>query len=302
MPCITPKNLEKGDKIGIAATARKVSPNELEYAIQYIQQKGYDVVLSSNIYDEYHQLAGCDEARAHGIQALLDRNDIQAILIARGGYGTIRVIDKLNFEKFQSHPKWICGFSDITVLHAHLFHLGFESIHSTMPLLFAQSNIASQSLFDLLEGKNITYPVFPHPLNRKGMAEGELVGGNLSVLYALNGSVSQLDYRSKILFIEDIDEYLYHIDRIMMQMKRAGYLKQLNGLIVGGMTDMKDNNIPFGKTAEEIIYEAVKEYDYPVCFHFPSGHIKDNMAFIHGRKVKLLVEDTKVTLLYIHSV
>lgn len=291
MQIIQPPFLKQGDTIGIATTARKITPKELEYAIQLIQNKGYKVILSSNIYADDNQFAGNDELRKIGIQELLDHINVKAIFIARGGYGTVRIIDDLNFEVFRKYPKWICGFSDITVLHSHIFNLGFQSIHSTMPLLFHQSEKSIQSLFDLLEGKTIEYTIPFHPLNKTGIAEGIIVGGNLSVLYSLTGSISQIDYKDKILFIEDTDEYLYHIDRMMMQMKRAGFLKHLKGLIVGGMTDMKDNTIPFGKTAEEIIYDAVKEYNYPVCFNFPAGHIMENIAFIHGKKVRLVVDE-----------
>lgn len=262
-----------------------------------MKQKKYNVVLSSNIYSEYHQLAGTDTERTEGLQKILDNPEIKAILIARGGYGTVRILDHLDFTQFKQYPKWICGFSDITALHSHLFNLGFKSIHSTMPILFSQSLDAAEKLILTLNGQPIKYNLPPHPLNRIGTTKGILVGGNLSVLYSLSCSASQINYKNKILFIEDIDEYLYHIDRMMMQMKRAGFLKNIKGLIVGGFTNMKDNDIPFGKTAEEIIYDTVKEYDYPVCFNFPAGHIKDNMPFIHGEKITLDVNEKKVEVI-----
>lgn len=296
MHLITPPFLKKGDTIGIAATARKISDSELNPAIQLIEQFQYKVKLSENIFSEYHQFAGTDEERAKGFQQLLDDEQVKAIFIARGGCGTVRVIDKINFESLKHRPKWICGFSDVTVLHSHLFQIGIKSIHSTMPLLFTQSEISTQKLFDILEGKNVEYTIPSHPLNKKVDTEGILVGGNLSVLYSLNNSVSQLNFNDKILFIEDVDEYLYHIDRMMMQMKRAGFLSRLKGLIVGGMTDMKDNNVPFGKAAEEIIYDAVKEYDYPVIFNFPAGHIKDNMPFIHGGDISVIQSSSEVII------
>ena len=289
MSLIRPGYVQRGDYIGIAATARKISANELQKALPYIESRGYHILLASNIFSEYHQFAGTDEERAKGLQELLDHPNIKAIFIARGGYGTIRILDKLCFQQFLKFPKWICGFSDITALHSHLFNIHVQSVHSTMPLLFHQSDVATQSLFDCIEGKKIHYPISPHPLNKPGKTEGILIGGNLSVLYAISGSVSQPFYKDKILFIEEVDEYLYHIDRMMMHLKRAGILKQLNGLIVGGMSAMKDHPIPFGNTAEEIIYEAVKDYDYPVCFGFPAGHIADNYAFIHGQKIQLSV-------------
>lgn len=290
---VRPPFLQPGDTLAIAATARKVDRQELEKVCEYLKQKGYSVVLSSNIYSEYHQFAGTDEERVKGLQELLDNPKIKAILIARGGYGTVRILDHLDFTTFKQYPKWICGFSDVTALHAHLFNLGFQSIHSTMPMLFSQSSKATEELLQLLSGQPITYNTPPHPLNRIGRAEGIMVGGNLSVLYSLCGSRSQIDYAGKILFLEDLDEYLYHIDRMLMQMKRAGFLKHLKGLIIGGFTDMKDNAVPFGKTAEEIIHDIVKEYDYPVCFNFPAGHIKDNSPFIHGRKIIMNVSPEK---------
>ncbi len=288
---IQPPFLKPCDTIAIVATARKIRPEELQFAIQYIQNRNYQLVLASNIYAEEDQFAGSDSLRAGALQKILDDKNIKSVLIARGGYGTVRIIDRLNFSVFQKHPKWICGFSDVTVMHSHLFNMGFCSIHSTMPLLFAQSEKSLQSLFDLLEGKIVEYTFDSHPMNKFGTSEGVLVGGNLSVLYSLISTVSQIDYSDKILFIEDTDEYLYHIDRMMMLFKRAGVLKKLKGLIVGGMTDIKDNAIAFGKTEEEIIYNAVKEYPFPVCFNFPAGHIKDNLAFYHGKNIKLSVND-----------
>jgi muramoyltetrapeptide carboxypeptidase len=296
MKKIQPPFLKEGDAIGIAATARKVQFEEISPAIQMLKNKGFKVLTSSNLLLSHHQFAGTDEERLKGLQELLDNPDIKAILIARGGYGTVRILDKLDISAFKKYPKWICGFSDVTALLAHLNNVGFQSIHSTMPILFSQSELSFNLLVDILKGKKITYQISTHPLNKFGEAQGDWIGGNLSVLYSLMGSVSQPDYSGKILFIEDIDEYLYHIDRMMMQMKRSGILKSINGLIVGGFTDMKDNTIPFGKTAEEIIYDAVKEYDYPVCFNFPSGHIKDNYPFIYGSKIKLIVSEQSVEI------
>lgn len=294
MELITPPLLKKGDTIGIAATARKISREELHLAIDIIHDFGYKVKLATNIFSEYHQWAGTDKERASGFQELLNDTTIKAIFIARGGYGTVRILDHLNFQPLFQFPKWICGFSDVTALHSHLFNLGIKSIHSTMPLLFHQSKEAVNSLFNLLEGKENTYTFEKHPFNKSADIEGVIVGGNLSVLYSLSGSVSEMKLKDKILFIEDLDEYLYHIDRMMMQLKRSGQLKQLKALIVGGFTDMKDNNIPFGKTAYEIIADAVKEYDYPVFFNFPAGHIIPNYAFIHGGKVRISVKEKNI--------
>ncbi len=223
----------------------------------------------------------------------------EAVLIAGGGYGTLRIIDKVNFSALQKNPKWFIGYSDSTIIQARLQKLKIPNIHGTMAFQFAKNVEATHSIKQLLFGEKITYSIPKNKLNRIGKTEGEIVGGNLSLIYALSGSVDDLDTKNKILFIEDLDEQLYHIDRMMLQLKRSGKLKNLKGLVVGGMTDMKDNAIPFGKTANEIILDAVREYKYPVCFDFPAGHIEKNMAIYLGKKVKLNVTKTKVELNYL---
>ena len=299
---ITPQYLKAGDTIGIVAPARKIVLGEIQAAIKAFQAWGLEVVLGHNLLKSDHQFAGTDVQRTEDLQIMLDRPDIKAIIAARGGYGTLRIIDALDFSTFKQHPKWIIGYSDITVLHAHIHSLGFETLHATMPLNFFKSgpsDPAVEALHNGLFGKALQYAYVPSQNNkhllRPGKTSGILVGGNLSILYALSGSVSDIDTNGKILFIEDLDEYLYHIDRMMLQLDRSGKLKNLKGLIVGGMTQMKDNAISFGKTVEEIIFGAVKKYDFPVCFDFPSGHIADNKALIMGRQVELSVGDT-VTL------
>jgi muramoyltetrapeptide carboxypeptidase len=201
----------------------------------------------------------------------------------------------LNFETFKKYPKWIVGYSDITVLHSHVHsNFGIETLHATMPINFLKNKEATEALHAALFGKPIHYSLLLHTLNRNGKAKGQVVGGNLSLLYALKGSRSDIDTKGKILFIEDLDEYLYHIDRMMISLKRAGKLEGLAGLMVGGMTDMKDNTVAFGKTTEEIIFDAVKEYSYPVCFNFPAGHIEKNMPVFIGREAELEVTLDKV--------
>ena len=208
------------------------------------------------------------------------------------------IIDGMDFSNFIRRPKWLVGYSDVTVLHCHVQSLDICSLHATMPINFLKHEEATLSLRKLLFNEPQAYRIEPHQLNRTGSAEAEVVGGNLSLLYALSGSSSELDYRNKILFIEDLDEFLYHVDRMMLQLKRSRKLEQLAGLIVGGMSDMKDNSISFGKSAEEIIMEAVEEYAYPVCFNFPAGHIDENMAFYLGRRARLQVEPNNVNFLY----
>jgi muramoyltetrapeptide carboxypeptidase len=285
-----PAFLKKGDTVGIIAPARKISPEDLQPSIDILSSWGLHVVLGKNLFHEDHQFAGTDAERSEDLQTMLDDVLIKAIICARGGYGTLRIIDKIDFSRFRTHPKWIVGYSDITVMHSHIHTLGIETLHATMPINFSKNAEATEALRKALFGENLIYEAEPHPLNRTFSAatiEGELIGGNLSLLYALTGSISETDTKGKILFIEDLDEYLYHIDRMMLNLKRAGKLSHLKALIVGGMTDMKDNTIPFGKTAEEIILDAVKEYDYPVCFGFPAGHIDRNLALYLGRRAKL---------------
>lgn len=291
MKFIQPEFLKKGDKIGIVACARKISKEELQPAINILQNWGLEVVLGKNIFNADHQFSGTDEERATDLQSMLDDTSIKAVISARGGYGTVRIIDKLDFSTFKKHPKWIIGYSDITVLHSHIHNMGIQTLHATMPINFKVNEEATETLRKALFGEEIHYSFESHALNKNGKAEGILVGGNLSLLYALCGSNSDIDTNGKILFIEDLDEYLYHIDRMMMNLKRSGKLSGLAGLIVGGMSDMKDNAIPFGKTAEAIILDAVKEYNYPICFHFPCGHIDRNLAIVLGRKVELTVEN-----------
>jgi len=291
----TPPYLKKGDKIGIVAPARKISKEEVQFAVDTFEAWGLNVVLGKNLFGNLNQYSGNDEQRAEDFQKMLDDASIRAIISARGGYGALRIIDKLNFKKFEEKPKWIIGYSDITVFHSHIHQtLGKETLHAVMPVNFQKDEESVKTLKQALFGEKVAYKINPHPLNRKGKAEEILVGGNLSLLYALKGSRSGISTSGKILFIEDVDEYLYHIDRMMISLKRAGKLSHLAGLIVGGMSDMKDNAVPFGKTAEQIIADAVKEYDYPVCFGFPTGHQEKNLALVLGRKAKLTVGE-KVT-------
>ena len=287
---ITPEFLKPGDKVAIVATARKTSPAEVEPAIKTIESWGLEVVTGDSLYDVDRQFAGTDSQRAADLQAMLDNLEIKAILCARGGYGTVRIIDELDFSAFVKHPKWIVGYSDITVLHNHINQIyGIETLHATMLVNFPSEGIlpAVEALKSVLFGEAPDYKTATGKLSRSGHAQGQVVGGNLSILYSLSGTPSALDTSGKILFIEDLDEYLYHIDRMMMNLKRAGKLENLAGLVVGGMSDMRDNAVPYGITAEEIIFDAVKSYKYPVLFGFPAGHIKENMPLIMGREAVL---------------
>ena len=291
-----PAALKKGDTVGFISTARIIELQEIKYAIELFENNGFKVKIGKTIGAKHHQFAGDDNLRKADIQEMMDNSEIKAIICCRGGYGTVRIIDDINYTTFLNKPKWIVGYSDISVLHVHLNNLmGISSIHATMPINYAtNTSEALNSLFDVLTGKTIHYEFNNHPLNNKGKAEAQIIGGNLSILYSLLGTKTHLNTCNKLLFIEDLDEYLYHIDRMMSALKRSGKLNHLAGLIIGGMTDMHDNNILFGKTAEEIIKEYTLDYNYPVCFNFPSGHIPDNRAIALGLKAKLSVTDTEV--------
>jgi muramoyltetrapeptide carboxypeptidase len=288
---ITPPPLKQGDKIGIMAPARKITSAELVAAIKIIRDRGFEVELGKTINAADNQFAGTDGLRTSDFQYMLDNEDIKAVIFARGGYGCLRIIDGLNFDKFIEKPKWLAGYSDICVIHSHINSvLAIQSLHSTMPINFIDNTDESlTSLFNVLLGKTQFYK-FPYQgLNSLGSTKAEIVGGNLSVLYSLLGSKSFPDLNNKILFFEDLDEYLYHIDRMMTALVRAGKLSRLSGLLVGGMTKMNDNDIPFGKNAEEIIKDAVADFKYPIAFGFPAGHIDDNRAIVLGGKYEFLV-------------
>jgi len=295
---ITPPFLQKGDTIAIVATARKNIEDNLKPAISWLKNWGLEVVIGNTIGLDHHQLAGTDEERAADFQAQLDNPNIKAIWCVRGGYGTIRMVDLLDFTKFKQHPKWIIGFSDVTVLHSHLNTLGFESIHGIMPVSSKSSEDAKETLRKALFGEPLRYTLPCEPMNRIGVAKGELVGGNLSILYSLFGSESAIDCSDKILFIEDLDEYLYHMDRMMMNLKRNGCLESLKGIIVGGMTKMKDNEIPWGKNAMEIIDDVTKKYEIPILYNFPAGHLADNRALIFGRQISMEVTSWESNVIF----
>ena len=296
----SPKFLQKNDTIAIVATARKITLEEITPAINLLKQWGLKVVIGNSIGLEEHQFAGSDHERTADLQKMLDDTAVKAIWFARGGYGTVRIIDNLDFTQFKKNPKWLIGYSDITVIHNHVHTFGIATVHATMPLDITNiTKEAIQSLKNSLFGNAISYEIPTSNLHKSGAAEGILVGGNLSILYSLLGSSSSLNTNGKILFIEDLDEYLYHIDRMLQNLKRNGYFDHLKGLIVGSMTKMHDNAIPFGKSAHEIIFDAVSPFNFPVVFDFPAGHIDDNRALIFGEKIVLNVNDSKTFLTFI---
>lgn len=285
-----PPYLKAGDLVAIVATARKISPEECAPAVAWLQNLGLRVRLGSSIGLADRQFAGTDAERLADLQQQFDDAEVRAIVCARGGYGTVRLLDGIRWDGFEASPKWLCGYSDITVLHTALQSRGYASIHSTMPVNFKEEPeaLASwQSLWEALQGQEPAYLASNFVWARGHQMNGAVVGGNLSVLYSLLGSPTLPDFKGKLLFLEDLDEYLYHLDRMMQALRRAGKLEGLAGLVVGGLTQMNDNAIGFGRTAEEILMEAVAVYDYPVLFGFPAGHQPLNLALRMGMPLQL---------------
>lgn len=297
---LAPPYLKKGDKVAITCPAKKL-PAPMTDAIKLLQSWGLEVVLGDTLNASYHQFAGDDDLRTKDLQRFIDDDSIKAIFAARGGYGTMRIIDRIDFTRFAQNLKWIIGFSDITVLHAHIYsNYNTQSIHGQMPINIPDASAKSlETLRKALFGEEFTYDIKPNSLNRTGEGGGVLIGGNLSLLVAISGSVSDIDYNGKILFIEDVGEYLYSTDRLIRTLYRAGKLKNLAGLIVGGFTAVKDNDIPFGQTVPEIIMEVIKNYSYPVCFDFPAGHIPDNRAILLGKHLTITVAADVVNISYL---
>ena len=293
--------LHSGDGVALVAPARKISENEVSCAVGVLEKAGLRAFFAPHLFGSCGQFSGTDEERAADFQWAIGHPEVKAVWCVRGGYGGMRIVDRIDFRPLLRTPKWICGYSDTTVFHACLQQMGLESLHCTMPVNVTPETAESISvrtmLQALMEG-SLDYRIPSHPMNCCGNAEGVLCGGNLSLLYALQASPTDLDTAGKILFIEDLDEYLYHIDRMMLSLKRSGKLSGLAGLVVGNLSDMHDNRIPFGRTAEEVVWEHVTEYGYPVCFGFPAGHADpcDNRALVFGRPVRLSVQGGGSTL------
>jgi len=300
MSIVFPPALQRGQRVAIVGTARKITAAELAPALATLAAWGLEVVLGESIAAAHHQFAGDDERRRRDFQQQLDDPSIRAILCARGGYGTARFVDELDFAGFAKQPKWVVGFSDITVLHSHLLHLGYASIHSVMPSLYGQEGgeRALETLHQALFGEAPAALHAPaQPLNRPGTATAELVGGNLSLLHTITGTPSQASFAGRILFLEDLDEYLYHIDRMLLHLHRSGQLAGLAGLVVGHFSQMCDNAVPFGSTALEIIDSYARRYNFPVGYGFAIGHEATNEAVVVGRTMQLRVSADGATLL-----
>lgn len=297
----TPPYLQEGDTIGIVCPAGYMAAEKAQTCIHTLQEWGYQVRTGSTLGGRSTTyFSGTDEERLNDLQQMLDDTSIKAILFGRGGYGTGRIIDRLSFKKFRKHPKWLIGYSDITVLHAHLYrNYEIASLHSPMAGAFNEEGYKNEyilSLKNALEGKKAVYNVDGHAKNREGEATGELIGGNLALLAHLTGTDSDIKTRGRILFIEDVGEQLYNIDRMLHQLKRSGKLSKLAGLVFGGFTELKDTERPFGQTIHEILSAIVEEYDYPVCYDFPVSHTDRNYALKVGAEYKLTVKISGVKL------
>jgi muramoyltetrapeptide carboxypeptidase len=295
-----PRFLKQGSTIGITCPAGYVSNDRVAYALKVLEHWGFAVKQGRTVGSEHFYFSGTDEERLADLQDMLDDPKVDAILMGRGGYGVSRIIDKIDFTAFLKRPKWICGFSDITVLHNHLqANFQLPSLHSPMCGAFkpeTENEDHLKMLYAALTGESLYYHAPASPYNRMGTTEGILTGGNLAILAHLTGSSSDANTAEKILFIEDIGEHLYNADRLLLNLKRAGKLDNLKGLIVGSFTDMQDTERPFGQTIEEIIWDKVNEYDYPVCFNFPCGHQEINYTLTLGLEHKLIVTETGSTL------
>ncbi len=289
--------LRKGDTIAIVSPAKAIERESVLYAQKKLEEFGYKVVVGNNTCGRYNYYSGTITERLSDFQEAIDNPEIKAVLCARGGYGCIQLVDSINWSSVLRQPKWIIGFSDVTVFHQRLQKLGLKSIHGTMPLNFNENSMESfTSLIEAIEQKTYSITVKPNLKNKPGIAKGVLVGGNLSILYSLLGTDDQIDYTDKILFIEDLSEQYYVLDRMMYALKKAGVLDKIAGLIVGGITNMSDTNPPIGETIEEIILKHFHYSKTPVCFGFPAGHINDNRALRFGSATELTVDDSLVKL------
>lgn len=294
---IIPEFLTSGNKVAIVATAKKVDKETTINGINVLKSWGLKVISGRHLFESSYQFAGTDKQRIDDFQRMIDEPEVKAIFLARGGYGSTRIIDKIKFDSLKSRPKWICGFSDVTAIHLHLNNLGIASIHSPMPSFFHSIDHKSLQWFKkLIFGEKSRFDIKRHKLNNEGEVKGRLIGGNLSIICHTIGTRSELSPEGQILFLEDVGEQLYNIDRMMVQMKRTGILASISGFIVGQFSDIKDNNDPFGADAYEIIHSHTREYDYPKAFDFPVGHTNKNYALPVGVNSIFTVDNNSSTL------
>jgi len=304
MKLIQPKYLKTGDSIAILAPAGVLIQREeiINQAKELVEGWGLNVIIGDHVFNQDNHFSGTDEERTSDFQKALDNPSIKAIWCARGGYGSGRILDKLDYTNFRVSPKWIIGYSDITAFHSHVHNLGIQTIHAMMGTSLSfnpEETVQSIETFrKALFGEELSYNINSSEFNRTGEAEGILVGGNLSILQNMLGSVSQLNTDGKILFIEEIGEYKYHIDRMLQGLKRAGYFNNCKGLIIGDISNIKKNTTPWGSSIEQLILDVVKEFDFPVLFNFPAGHETDNRALLFGKIIKMNIDSNHSEIIF----
>lgn len=296
-----PPSLKKGDTIGIICPGGFMPLQQIKKSIEFLKSWGYQIKIGKTTGTQNNYFSGTDEERLIDLQTMLDDKNVSAILCARGGYGISRIIDKIKFKKFIKNPKWIIGFSDVTLLHSHInTNIKIATLHAPMSAAFNNGEYKNDYILSLkksIKGDKIKIKFKTSPINNIGIAKGELIGGNLTLIAHSVGSNSQYKTKNKILFLEDVGEYLYNIDRMIIQLKRTGFFNHLSGLIVGGFTELKDTNMPFGKTIFEIFQEHFCEFNFPICYHFPVGHQTENMALKIGANYQLNVNNKEVSLI-----
>lgn len=294
-----PQLLKKGDTLAILAPAKRIEEEFVRFAVESIEKQGFNVIVTPNCLQQHNYFSGTIKERVDDLQWAIDNDNIKAILCARGGYGCIQILDRINWAGFLENPKWIIGFSDITVFHQHLASIGVNSLHATMPLNFKDNSLlALSTLFECLETGKTAYHWTTNFQNTIGETSGEIFGGNLTVLAGLIGTRHQPDYQNKILFLEDVGEYLYGIDRHLHQLSKAGILDQIRGLIIGNFSSIKDTNPPYGSNLYEIIQSHFTYHSIPIAFDFPAGHLDDNRALIFGKEARFKVNDKSAELVY----
>jgi muramoyltetrapeptide carboxypeptidase len=304
MKLVQPNYLNEGDSIVILAPAGILIQREkiINQAKELAESWGLKVIISEHVFNQNNHFSGTDKERASEFQKALDNPSIKAIWCARGGYGSGRILDKLDYSKFKESPKWIVGYSDITAFHSHIQNLGFQTIHAMMATSLSfnpeETEQSIETFRKALFGEELSYKISSSEYNKIGEAEGILVGGNLSILQNMLGSVSQLNTDGSILFIEEIGEYKYHIDRMLRGLKRAGYFDNCKGLIIGGMSNIKKNTTPWGSSIEQLILDVIEEFDFPVLFNFPAGHETDNRALIFGKSIKMNIKSTTSEIIF----
>ena len=300
---IQPTPLIPGDLIYITAPAKITDPKTVLFAKEYLEKNGFKVLVSAHCFGNHHYFSGTEEERLIDLQFGIDHPDVRAILCARGGYGSIRILDRINWANVLLEPKWMIGFSDITVFHHRLQKLGIQSIHATMPISFQKNtDEALLSLLESITGKYTPYVLPPNKSNKIGTATGNLIGGNLSIVYSMLGTNDQYDFGDSILFLEDVGEHYYQVERMIFALSKAGVFEKIKGLIIGGMTDLEDTDPPLGRSIEEMILEQLQFSNMPVVFNFPSGHIDDNRALVFGKRTQICVNDNETTVSYSNQV